>query len=260
MSDRGPRRPSSGPPGRTEKRYGLARILSKRGVCSRTQAAEWVRAGRVRVGGRVVRDPEFPTAPDRDDIVVDSGSPASVSPLYLMLNKPRGLVTTARDERGRDTVYRCFEDARIEGRSLPWLAPVGRLDKASEGLLLFTNDPAWAARITDPATGPRKTYHVQIDRLPDPPLLDALRAGIDDDGQRLAAVSVTPLRAGERNAWLEIVLDEGRNRQIRRLLSAFEIATLRLVRVAIGGLVLGDLAKGQWRVLGADDLRSLEER
>lgn len=258
MNDRGRRRPPSGAPTRTEKRYGLARVLSKRGVCSRTQAAEWVRDGRVRVGGRVVRDPEFPTAPDRDDIVVDGGRPASVAPLYLMLNKPRGLVTTARDEHGRDTVYRCFEDARIEGAPLPWLAPVGRLDKASEGLLLFTNDPAWAARITDPATGPRKTYHVQIDRLPDAHLLDALQTGIDDAGERLAAVSATLLRAGERNAWLEIVLDEGRNRQIRRLLSAFDIATLRLVRVAIGGLALGDLPKGQWRALDAADLRCLD--
>lgn len=238
-------------------RHGIARVLSKRGVCSRTQAAEWVRAGRVSVGGRVVRDPEFPTALDRDDIRVDGEPLRTTAPLILMLNKPRGLVTTASDERGRDTVYRCFDGATRDGAPLPWIAPVGRLDKASEGLLLFSSDPAWAARITDPATGPSKTYHVQVDRIPDEGLLVALVSGAVIDGERLSAVSARLLRAGERNAWLEIVLDEGRNRQIRRLLEAFDIGTLRLLRVAIGGLVLGSLAKGAWRVLEAEDLEAI---
>lgn len=134
---------------------------------------------------------------------------------------------------------------------------MGRLDKASEGLLLFSSDPAWAARITDPATGPSKTYHVQVDRIPDEALLAALQAGVDLDGEHLSAVSARLLRAGERNAWLEIVLDEGRNRQIRRLLEAFDVATLRLLRVAIGGLPLGTLAKGAWRVLDAEDLKAI---
>lgn len=239
-------------------RFGIARVLSKRGVCSRTQAAEWVRAGRVSVGGRVVRDPEFPTLLDRDDIAIDGNAIAATTPVYLMLNKPRGLVTTVSDERGRDTVYRCFDGATPPGSApLPWIAPVGRLDKASEGLLLFTNDPQWAARITDPQTGPAKTYRVQIDRIPGADLLAALCRGIDDAGERLSAVSATLLRAGEKNAWVEIVLDEGRNRQIRRLLDAFDIATLRLIRVAIGGLALGDLPKGEWRALTEDDLQRL---
>jgi 23S rRNA pseudouridine2605 synthase len=238
-------------------RYGIARVLSKRGVCSRTQAAEWVRAGRVSVGGRVIRDPEFPMTLARDDIRVDGEPLRKAAPLVLMLNKPRGLVTTASDERGRDTVYRCFDDATHAGAPLPWIAPVGRLDKASEGLLLFSSDPAWAARITDPATGPQKTYHVQVDRIPDDALLAALQAGVTVDGERLSAVSARLLRAGERNAWLDIVLDEGRNRQIRRLLDAFDIATLRLLRVAIGGLELGPLAKGAWRVLDATDLQAI---
>lgn len=238
-------------------RYGIARVLSKRGVCSRTQAAEWVRAGRVSVSGRVIRDPEFPMTLARDDIRVDGEPLRKAAPLVLMLNKPRGLVTTASDERGRDTVYRCFDDATHAGAPLPWIAPVGRLDKASEGLLLFSSDPAWAARITDPATGPQKTYHVQVDRIPDDTLLAALQSGVSVDGERLSAVSARLLRAGERNAWLEIVLDEGRNRQIRRLLDAFDIATLRLLRVAIGGLELGPLAKGAWRALDAADLQAI---
>jgi 23S rRNA pseudouridine2605 synthase len=166
-----------------------------------------------------------------------------------MLNKPRGLVTTRKDEQGRETVYRCFA-----GAALPWLAPVGRLDKASEGLLLFTNDPEWAARITAPKSGPSKTYHVQIDRLPAADLLTKLERGAVLDGEHLAVRSARCVRIGHRNAWLEIVLDEGRNRQIRRLLAAFDVAVLRLVRVAIGSLLLGELPKGQWRVLTGQEI------
>lgn len=233
-------------------RHGLARVLSKRGLCSRSEAERLVREGRVRLDGRVVRDPEHPADVAAARIDIDGADTVAAIPRYLMLNKPRGLVTTVRDERGRDTVYRCFD-----GADLGWIAPVGRLDKASEGLLLFTNDPRWAARITDPASGPDKTYHVQIDRIPDGATLAALRSGIDVDGEWLRAVSVVVLRAGEKNAWLEIVLDEGRNRQIRRLLAAFDIGVLRLVRVAIGPLALGDLPKGQWRELDPGDVAAL---
>lgn len=235
------------------KRHGLARALSKRGLCSRSQAEAWVRAGRVALGGRVVLDPEFPVDLARPFAPVIDGQPTSaVAPVYAMLNKPRGLVTSAADEHGRDTVYRCFD-----GGGLGWIAPVGRLDKASEGLLLFSNDPAWAARITDPSTGPRKTYHVQVDGLPGDDVLAALVRGIDCDDGHLSAASVSVLRSGDRTAWLEIGLDEGRNRQIRRLLQAVDVRVRRLVRVAIGGLVLGDLAKGAWRLLEAAERDAL---
>lgn len=233
-------------------KHGLARVLSKRGVCSRTQAAQWIGQGRVTLSGRTIRDPEFPTPLDSDAIAIDGKPIAARAPIHLMLNKPRGLVTTAADERGRDTVYRCFE-----GADPGWIAPVGRLDKASEGLLLFSNDPQWAARVTDPLTGPDKTYHVQMDAIPEPAQLSALIEGVDADGERLSAKSARLLRAGEKNAWLEIVLDEGRNRQIRRLLSAFDIEVLRLVRVGIGDLVLGELPKGRWRRLTAEEVASL---
>lgn len=236
-------------------RHGLARALSKLGVCSRTQAAGWIAEGRVAVDGRTVRDPEFPVVPGQAKLSIDGRPVPEHRRVYLMLNKPRGLVTSAQDERGRDTVYAC-----LAGSGLPWVAPVGRLDKASEGLLLFCNDPAWAARVTDPATGPCKTYHVQVDRIPDDALLRALEAGVDDDGERLSAHRVALLRAGERNAWLEVVLDEGRNRQIRRLLAAFGIGVLRLVRVAIGPLALGDLGKGEWRELREDEREALSPR
>ena len=228
-------------------------MLSKRGVCSRSEAERWILAGRVAVAGRVVRNPETPTAPSAV-ITVDGSSTESPQRRYLMLHKPRGLVTTAHDEQGRDTVYRC-----LDGANLPWVAPVGRLDKASEGLLLLSNDPAWAAAITDPERGPRKTYHVQVDRIPDTGLLAELEEGVDHDGERLRAVSASLLRCGQKNAWLEIVLDEGRNRQIRRLLAAFDIAVLRLVRVAIGNLVLGELPRGQWRHMSDEEVEALRK-
>jgi len=232
-------------------RYGVARMISKLGLGSRTQAAKWVKDGLVRVNGSLVRDPEFPVNPGSDRIAV-AGREDAPARLVVMLNKPRGLVTTTRDEQGRETVYSCFADA-----GLPWLAPVGRLDKASEGLLLFSNDPMWAARVADPSSGPDKTYHVQIDRLPDAALLRNFERGMKVDGEHLAAKSARCLRSGEKNAWLEIALDEGRNRQIRRLLSAFDIAVLRLVRVRVGELRLGDLPKGAWRELTEHEIESL---
>jgi 23S rRNA pseudouridine2605 synthase len=237
-------------------RYGVARVISKLGLGSRTQAMQWVREGRVRVNGRLVWDSEFRVQRDSDRVTVD-GRERAPARLVIMLNKPRGLVTTTKDEQGRDTVYRCFK-----GAALPWLAPVGRLDKASEGLLLFSNDPAWAARITAPATGPDKKYHVQIDRLADSSLLEHLEAGVELPGEpggarRIAAKSARCLRTGRKNAWLEIVLDEGRNRQIRRLLAACDVSALRLVRVAMGGLLLGDLPKGGWRALTEEEISAL---
>lgn len=233
-------------------RHGLARVMSKRGLCSRSQAERLIREGRVRLDGRLQRDPEFPADLAQARIDIDGAAPAQALPRYLMLNKPRGLVTTARDERGRDTVYRC-----LDGAGLGWIAPVGRLDKASEGLLLFTSDPQWAAGITDPARGPDKTYHVQVDCIPDAATLTALQAGVVEEGKCLRAVCVTLLRAGGKHAWLEVTLDEGRNRQIRRLLAAFDIGVLRLVRVAIGPLSLGELPKGQWRELSAGEVAAL---
>ena len=233
-------------------RHGLSRVLSKRGVCSRSEAERRIRGGRVQLDGRVVRDPEHPTDMASAVILMDGIDTSTALPRYLMLNKPRGLVTTLSDEQGRDTVYRCFD-----GANLGWIAPVGRLDKASEGLLLFSNDPAWAARITDPSTGPGKCYHVQVDCIPDTALLERIALGVDVDGDHLSAADASLLRSGAKHAWLEITLVEGRNRQIRRLLAAFDIGVLRLLRVSIGTLQLGELARGQWRPLTAVEVKSL---
>ena len=236
-------------------RHGLARVLSKLGVCSRSQAESWVRAGRVSVDGCIVRDPYQPTRPELQRIAVDGAAVESPSFVHVMFNKPRGLIVSAADERGRDTVY-----GALAAAGLPWLGPVGRLDKASEGLLLLSNDTLWAAGITDPVTHLDKTYHVQVDCLPDSRLLAHLLLGVDDSGEHLRAKRAVLLRSGGKNAWLELTLDEGRNRHIRRLLAAHDVRVLRLVRVAIGSLALGTLAKGQWRYLTEQEVRSLAPR
>ena len=201
------------------RNIGLARALSKLGVCSRSQAAELIRAGRVKLNGKLRRDPETPVHLGKDRIELDSKSVGSSERIYLALNKPRGVVTTASDEKNRETVY-TFLPAEF-----PWVAPVGRLDMASEGLLLLTNDSEWAARISAPETHLDKTYHVQIDAIADENLLDALRKGIrsSEDGELLRAKRASLLRRGERNSWIEIVLDEGKNRQIRRMLEHLQI-------------------------------------
>lgn len=232
-------------------RHGVARAVSKLGLGSRTQAARWVAEGRVHVNGKAVSDPEFPVRVGVDRVEVQGVGDERVERFVLALNKPRGLVTSKRDEQGRETVYECLRDP-----ALPWLAPVGRLDKASEGLLLFSNDPAWAARVSGPG-GPDKRYHVQVDGIPDADDLHRLTQGVDVDGERWRAKSATLLRQGEKNAWLEIVLDEGRNRQIRRLLAAQGYGVLRLLRVAIGSLELGRLGKGAWRRLEAAEIAAL---
>jgi 23S rRNA pseudouridine2605 synthase len=241
---------------RTSARHGLARVLSKLGLCSRTQGEAFVRAGRVHVNGRIVRDPHAPTSATLDRVSLDGVEASAAEKVYIVLNKPRGYVTTASDDRGRDTVYDLLRDADSM-ISAAWIAPVGRLDKASEGLLLFSNDTGWAARLIDPATHVDKTYHVQIDALLDEHKLALLVAGTGRAEEFLAAKSARELRRGEKNSWLEIVLDEGRNRQIRRLLAGLDIDVLRLIRVAIGPLELGELGKGRWRALSAAEVAGL---
>lgn len=240
------------PPAAEGKRATVARALSKLGFCSRTQGEALVLAGRVAVGGRVAMSLETWVDLDADTITVDGKPVVAEALVYLMLNKPRGLVTTRHDPEGRPTVFDCLgEYDQVH------ISPVGRLDKASEGLLLFTNDTGFAQALLDPETHVAKTYHVQIDRVADDALIVALRAGVMHDGDILSARSVRLLREGEKNSWLEIVLDEGKNRQIRRMLEANGIACLRLLRVSIGDVTLGDLDKGAVRPLTAAELDTL---
>jgi pseudouridine synthase len=184
------------------------------GFCC-AQGERLVEAGKVRVNGAIVRSQSVRVRPERDVIEVDGTRVAHVAHVYVMLNKPRGLVTTTDDPQGRATVYESLRDP-----SLPFVAPVGRLDKASEGLLLLTNDSRWSARLLDPASHVDKVYHVQI-RATDPEsIVDRVARGIVEGvtGERLEVKSISLLRTGSRGgAWLEVVLDEGKNRQLRRI-------------------------------------------
>ena len=237
----------------------MARAISKLGYCSRSQAMEHVRSGRVTLNGSVTRNPEAPVHFGRDRIVVDGSPLASEQKVYWMMNKLRGAVTTAADEKGRKTVYDLLPKSSGTG-ALPWMAPVGRLDLATEGLLLFTNDSEWAALVTAPESHLDKTYHVQINAVADNALLRRLEAGVSVEGGGVMRVKrAALLRAGEKNSWLAIVLDEGKNRQIRRMLESQDLEVLRLIRVAIGPLELGDLPKGAARRLTAQEKAALDQ-
>jgi 23S rRNA pseudouridine2605 synthase len=232
---------------------GLARALSKQGYCSRSQAQQLIRSGHVRVNGAVKRNPEAPVFLGRDRIEVNGASIHSAEKIYLMLNKPRGLVTTASDEKGRPTIYATL------GNNLPWVAPVGRLDKASEGLLLLTNDSEWAAQVLAPESHLPKIYHVQISGIRDAAVADALMKGVRvSNGELLRVKDARILRQGNRNTWLAIALDEGKNRHIRRMLEQLEVEVLRLVRVAIGPATLGNLAKGASRRLTPEEKSAID--
>lgn len=234
------------------RRVGVARALSKLGFCSRATASGLARAGRVRVNGVVRRDPESPVHLGKDRIEVDGQRVEESERVYLALNKPRGVVTTSSDEKGRETVYAYLEEC------LPWVASVGRLDKASEGLLLLTNDSEWAGKISAPETHLDKIYHVQAATLADEELLQSMMAGIKTPEGSFRVKRARLLRSGEKTSWIEVVLDEGKNRQIRRILEGLGIEVLRLVRVQIGPLVLGNLEKGQARHLTAEEKRAID--
>jgi 23S rRNA pseudouridine2605 synthase len=246
------------------RKIGLARALSKLGYCSRSRAAELIRAGRVSLNGKIRKDPETPVGGKQSRIAVDGKIVEPQARIHLMMNKARGALTTASDEKGRETVYAMLQNSaksapQVPGQNQPWVAPVGRLDKASEGLLLMTNDPEWAALVTAPGTHLDKAYHVQIGTVADEEFIRALLHGVvTKDAEVLRAKRARLLRAGEKNCWLEIILDEGRNRQIRRMIEGMGVEVLRLIRVAIGPLHLCDLAKGEYRVLTVDEKRMLD--
>jgi 23S rRNA pseudouridine2605 synthase len=225
------------------------------GYCSRSRAAELIGGGHVRLNGVLRRDPETPVHL-QDHIEVDGIRVRSARKVYWMMNKPRGLVTTASDENGRETIYSILPTVQHPS----WIAPVGRLDKASEGLLLLTNDSEWGARVAAPESHLEKTYHVQIATVADEQLVHAIVRGIrTQDGNLLRARQCRILRSGEKNCWLEIVLHEGKNRQIRRMLKSLDVEVLRLIRVAIGPLQLGTLAKGSSRPLTEEQKSALDD-
>jgi len=236
-------------------RVSLPRALSKLGYCSRAQAFILIGSGKVAVNNHLERNTSRRVDLNHDRITVEGKTIRRAVPCYVVVNKPRGLISTRADEKKRDTVYQCLRHAQ-----LPNLVPVGRLDKASEGMLLFTNDTAWANRISAPEFHLNKVYHVQINQLCDAGMLQKISAGVKtDQGEILSVKQVRLLRTGKKYSWLEIVLTEGKNRHIRRILESLGISVLRLVRVAIGPLQLGNLSSGQFRILTNKELAAIQE-
>jgi 23S rRNA pseudouridine2605 synthase len=223
--------------------------LSKLGIATRSEAVANILDGRVRVDGAVVRDPGWLVVPESATIVVD-GERRSRAPMRtIALHKPRGVVTTTRDPEGRPTVYGLIADAG------PGVAPVGRLDLASSGLLLCTTDTQFAAWLTDPANRVEREYAVSVRGRVDPARAAVLIRGLDVDGMRLRATAVAVRKASGRETHLRVVLTEGRNREIRRLFAAIGHEVTRLVRVRIGGVILGTLPAGTWRLISKERLR-----
>ncbi len=232
----------------TGKHFGVARVLNKRGFCSRKDAEALVRSGRVSLGGKIVLNPEAPAQTD-STIAVDGNLVLPCEPLYFVMNKSRGIVTTASDEKGRKTVMDL-----LRGKIPQHVFPVGRLDKASEGILLFTNDTAFSDRILSPDSHMEKEYHVCVSRLPSNEELSEMRNGVlvpprifGNPPEKMRMAKVQVLRHGQKNAWLSVVLHEGKNREIRRILECFGIETLRLVRIRIGPWKLENLKPGEIR-------------
>jgi 23S rRNA pseudouridine2605 synthase len=235
----------------TGRRVQLHRALSKLGWGSRTQAWEWIRAGLVRVDGCIVTDPLTWVDLDRQKITRGGAAAPAAPRLVLALHKPRGIVTTRRDERGRRTVY----DLLPPG--LPWVFPAGRLDADSEGLLILTNDAQLAVRLTEPEHQVAKTYHVTINGEPAPEAVAQLQQGVRLPDGRTRPAGVRVLEQRGDASCLEMVLTEGRNRQIRRMWAAVGHRVRRLRRVAIGAYALAGLPAGECRVLDAEEIARL---
>ena len=251
-----------------EKPHGVARVISKRGFCSRSQAENLVREGRVSLRGKIVRDPDAP-AYENDEIKVDSKAVTANAFVYFMMNKPRGYVTTASDEKGRATVMDLFRERfckMFPGKPVPHISPIGRLDAASEGLLLFTNDTKWADVILSPGTESginstkdpvkepthTKIYRVQVAGHPTAEDLRKMEEGFNvpprvfgEKEEFMHAVRTVFHRESDKTSWLEITLDEGKNREIRRMLAHLGYEVLRLVRIKFCNYELGDLKQGE---------------
>jgi 23S rRNA pseudouridine2605 synthase len=229
----------------------LERVLSKAGVGSRTEARTWIHAGRVTVNGRETQNPDQWVDMERDRVRFDGKPLESRERVYLLLYKPTGYLTTYKDPQGRPTVYDLVKDVGT------FLSPVGRLDLDTSGLLLMTNDNRLAERVTNPESHVPKTYLVEATpRLTDQQL-QRLRDGLELSDGPTRPATVTRVRDGETSTHFEIVLTEGRNRQVRRMVEALDANVLKLERITLGRIAIGTLSIGTWRMLTPAEVKSL---
>lgn len=229
----------------------LERVLSKAGLGSRTQARQWIGAGRVRVNGKLIQTPDHWVDLERDRVTLDGKPVRAPERLYLLLYKPKGYITSHGDPEGRPTIYNLIADLGA------WVVPVGRLDQDTSGLLILTNDTQFANRVMDPEFKVPKTYLVKCSMLVADEQLEQLRNGVElSDGPTRPAV-VTRVRDSGKYTHLEITITEGRNRQVRRMIEAIGSKVLKLVRIAIGPVRIGELEIGKYRELSGAEVKML---
>ena len=229
----------------------LERVLSKAGVGSRTEARKWIGAGRVKVNGRAVTNPDTWVDLERDRVMLDNKPLRKEKSVYLLLYKPTGYLTTYDDPEGRPTIYDLLPDRER------YVFPVGRLDLETSGLLILTNDTTFAERVTNPDFKVPKTYLVKASRFLSDEDLDRLRNGIELKDGPTKPATVTRVREAGGKTVFEITITEGRNRQVRRMVEALDAKVLKLVRIAIGHIRIGDLPIGKLRELTPDEVRAL---
>jgi 23S rRNA pseudouridine2605 synthase len=233
----------------------LDRVLSRFGLASRTAARQVILAGRIKVNGRIVRDPDVWVEPRNDSIHLDGKRLKRARKLYLLFYKPKGVITSHGDPDSRKTVYDCL------GPEMAWVSPVGRLDKDTTGLLLLTNDTEFADRVTDPSSQIPKTYLLKTNVLVGDELIVRMAQGLEmKRGDWARPQSVRRVEDRGKYSWLEIVLTEGKNREVRRMLEAVGLKALKLVRTRIGPCTLEGLQVGQWRPLRPSELRRFQQR
>ncbi|HEX9688924.1 MAG TPA: pseudouridine synthase [Thermoanaerobaculia bacterium] len=235
----------------------IQKLIAEAGLASRREAEEWIREGHVRVNGQLARLGDR-ADPERDSIRVDGKRvhPRTGAKSYVLLNKPKGYVTTVEDPEGRHTVLDLLPPGLARG-----VKPVGRLDVQTEGLLLLTDDGELARLVTHPSTGCPKEYRVKVSGVPAEAALERLRRGIPLDGRPTRAAEIrrisTTSRGEEGNAWLRVVVKEGRTRQIRRMFEAIGHPVSKLKRVAIGPIRDDRLPPGAWRPLSRGEVERL---
>lgn len=239
-------------PKKDDGKQRLQRVMAQAGVASRRECEIIIQEGRVEVDGQIVAELGFKVDPSKQEIYVDAQKLRIERPQYFILNKPPGVLSTSNDPSGRPRVIDLIDTRQR-------VYNVGRLDQSSEGLILVTNDGDLANKLTHPRYGVEKKYHVQVDGQPKPADLRKLKEGIYIAEGRVRASNIRFLKKAGTNSWLEIILDEGRNREIRRMLAAIGHKVRILKRVAIGPLKLADLPKGAHRPLTDQELRALNK-